>query len=124
MRGDETIRDIIGTLANAEEYVRQVLGNMAAFRKDAAEPMIRIGVTGDGIVPYYRIEPFQSRETDHALQGLSEYIEHMKVFNGRSHRKMEWTAFDIQGGNWSSGYMTFKEVQQLLGDLRGFNRKK
>ena len=42
------------------------------------------------------------------------------VFNGQSHREMpnDW------GESWSTSAMSFVEVQDLLGELRGFQKKR
>ena len=127
--GTETIRDIIPSLANAEEYVRNVLGHMAAFKRRQIEPVVRIGTTGEGIVPHYRIEPYSKKvetlddfDVEVARNSLLGYIENVAAFNGRSHKKMNWGAFNIRGEHWSSGTMNFVEVQSLLGELR-FGRR-
>ena len=57
MNGSETVRDVAQNLDHPDEYVRMVLGNMMSFRRRSIEPVVRIGVTGDGKVPNYRIEP-------------------------------------------------------------------
>jgi hypothetical protein len=125
LSGTETIRDILPSLANAEEYVRNVLGHMASFKRRQVDPVVRIGSTGEGIVPHYRIEPNSKKietlddfDAETVANDFSSYVEHMAAFNGRSHKKMDWGAFNIRGEHWSSGAMNFVEVQSLLGELR------
>ena len=122
--GDETIRDIADRLSQPESYVRGVFGNMAAYRKEVgAEPIVKIGCTGEGFYPHYRIEP-ESRPDPHAIIDFDmDGFLKLATFNGRNHSAMDWTAKDIVGEHWSSGSMTYRDVQNLLGDIRGFARR-
>jgi hypothetical protein len=123
LTGEETIRDIVSSLGNAEKYTRGVLENMAEFRRQGLDSVVRIGTTGEGIYPFYRLDPVDS-ETLGAMDNLSQFLEEMAIFNGRNHKRMEWTAHDIRGENWSVGEMAFEEVQALLGELRKFRRSR
>src|SRR5437879_5011039 len=72
-----TIADVAGHLTKPTEYVRQVLAKMLDCRRDYAEPSVRIGVTGKGRSPHYRIEypsdPFPAI---------------FDAFHGASHKKL------------------------------------
>ena len=117
-----TVKDILSSLQDSEEYVRGVLGNMISFKRTHAEPVVRIGTTGRGIVPHYRIEPAGS--TGSPGDRFQEFIDHMVAFSGRNHRAMAWDALDVRDEHWSTGAMTYDEIIGLIGELRGFQRKK
>lgn len=120
LRGDETLREVSERLSNAEDYVRGVLGNMAKYRRKSLIPTVRIGTTGQGLVPHYRIQPkANDDDLSTAMESFGEYLTHVEAFNGRNHKTMDWTALQIRGEHWSRGMMTFEEVQLLLGELRG-----
>lgn len=53
---DAIISDIVASLDNAESYVRAVFGNMVDYRKTHGTAFVRIGTTGQGVVPHYRIQ--------------------------------------------------------------------
>jgi hypothetical protein len=61
---DSTIEDVSPTLRNAEEFVRRVLENMYACKREHGAAAVKIGVVGKGIVPNYLIdyadEPFSN----------------------------------------------------------------
>jgi len=55
---DATIAVIVGRLRDPVEFVRRVLENMKECEGRFGKPVVvRIGVTGEGVVPHYRIEP-------------------------------------------------------------------
>lgn len=123
LSGDESIREVIGSLAKPEAYARGVLGNMAEFKPRDIKPIVRIGTTGQGIYPHYRIESAHGDGSD-ILGDLNASIETMTAFNGRNHKAMDWTPYEIRGEHWSDGLMTFDEVQTLLGELRRYKGKR
>lgn len=62
MKPDARITDIVERLANAEEYVRGIVGSFVEHGFDKQRSEIRIGVSGKGIVPNYSIvEPTNPR---------------------------------------------------------------
>src|SRR5690348_16752596 len=44
--------DVIPRLRGADEYVRRLLGNMAACKKDHGNAFVRLGITGTGVKPH------------------------------------------------------------------------
>ena len=56
-----TILDVaerLNTLGDRDKYVREVFGNLVRLRRDTDEPVqVRLGITGSGVSPHYRIEP-------------------------------------------------------------------
>ena len=118
---ETTIADIVPTLSNPTEYVRRVLGNMAACKKNYGTALVRIVTTGRGIVPHYRVEPKMALE----LFGDDErWAAHFTAYHGRSHQKLPWGLGELRGHHWSDGEMTFEEVQTLLGQLRSVAPKR
>lgn len=116
-----TIKDIVNTLANPKEYVRKVLENMIACKKEHGLASVAIGKTGRGIVPNYRVSPDILSD----WQGKIDPGEFFKAYNGRSHKRIEdWDVWELREEHWSDLRMSFEQVQNLLGELRGFQRKR
>src|SRR5262245_2287327 len=82
---DVTIADIASTLDGTVDYVRGVFGNVIEFKKQHGAAFVRIGTTGRGIVPHYRIEPGQPA-------GVEDWMDdaYWTAFHGRNHKKLEW----------------------------------
>jgi hypothetical protein len=80
---DAIIADIIEDLRDPLDYVRRVLGNMHEFRQEHGSAAVRIGTTGRGIVPHYRIEP-----PDRPF--LEDMDLYYVAFDGRSHKRLPW----------------------------------
>jgi hypothetical protein len=76
--------------------------------KEQGEISLRLGVTGTGQIPNYRIEN-------------AEGIPILAV-DGATHE--EWPEHIGFGGSstWSQATMSRQEVEDLLGELRGFSR--
>jgi hypothetical protein len=53
---DSTLADVLATLAKPENYVRGMLENMYACKREHGNATARIGITGGGVAPNYRIE--------------------------------------------------------------------
>lgn len=132
-----TIREIVGALHDPVEYVRQVFGNMMKVKharheciQQHDEPVVRIGVTGQGAYPHYRVDP--SADQLEVLEAYEEYDEgkendyreyYFRAFHGRSHKELTWGIMELRGDSWSTGHMTLKEIRELLGELRGLKRR-
>jgi hypothetical protein len=56
MKPDARITDIVESLANAEEYVRGIIGSFIQHSFDKQQSVVRIGISGSGIAPNYSIE--------------------------------------------------------------------
>ncbi|WLA39754.1 hypothetical protein QNJ95_44180 [Bradyrhizobium elkanii] len=50
------LSDVLHTLSDPEEYVRGIVGSFVAHEFNRDEAVIRIGVSGSGIIPNYYIE--------------------------------------------------------------------
>ncbi|MBP1885723.1 hypothetical protein [Sinorhizobium mexicanum] len=87
-------------LPNAEDYIRCIRLNCRQLGKGKGEYVVRLGRTGDGIAPNYRIE-FPSDQAVCATSGelhnhftgarwpadVDEFFSRDNVFNGRSHKE-------------------------------------
>ena len=116
LTNDATITDIVESLKRPVEYVRRVYGNMLDFEKEHGAAFVRIGMTGRGIAPNYRIEP---GELDNYLD--DKWLD-CSAFSGLSHKKSDWGIYDLRGEHWSVKGMNCNEVQTLLGSLRNFKK--
>ena len=107
LRPDSTIRDVQPTLGAPEEYVRVVLGHLSACFKQHGNAYVRIGITGSGAFPSHKVV-YTNADGGEVL--FKAYAER--------------TPFDteIHIHTWSSARMSVKEVQTLLGEIRGFKR--
>jgi hypothetical protein len=81
---DVVISDILPTLDNPEQYVRGVFGNMVEYRKVHGTAVVRIGTTGRGIAPHYRVQVEHS-----AIGELAGYLDddpsgYFMAFHGRN----------------------------------------
>ena len=120
LAGKSTICDIIEKLDDPEEYLRSVLENMLACRKKHGTAFVRIGTTGRGIAPHYQVAPEFTWDSFAKEELLAAQFV---AFHGRSHKQFNWGIEELQLEHWSDGTMSFDEVQNLLGSLRGFSRK-
>ncbi|MCJ2033207.1 hypothetical protein [Methylobacterium sp. J-068] len=106
---DATLIQIAGELAEPEEYLRRMLGNMRFCQKRHGDALVRIGVTGkrkgQWLSPSYRI--------DYHADGV---VTVFNGFGGTSHSA--FTETNVRETNWSRGHATIQEVQRLYDDLR------
>ena len=121
---DATLSDIVSSLDNAKEYVRRVFGRMVEYRKDHGSAVLRLGTTGRGIAPHYRVQKEHSKTGEFLGYILEDQPGYFTAFHGRSHKKLEWGAQELHTEHWSTRAMTFDEVQSLLGTLRQVDRSK
>jgi hypothetical protein len=130
---DATIADILGTLAKPEDYVRGVLENLYSCLSERPgsqkrDLVVRIGVTGRGIVPHYQIEYFD--EVDLSV-GRRTVPVTFGGFDGRTHKKiavLEEASIQREESilideNWSTRTTTFKEVENILGQIRDLKQR-
>jgi hypothetical protein len=105
---DATIADSLPATGK-EEFVRQIVGNMAKCQRLHGATRVRIGVTGAGAAPYHRVSYFDGErgvETAYgAFIGAAPFKNLTKVHDDAS---------------WSTSFSTLPEIQALLGELRNF----
>jgi len=104
-----TLRDIRSKLSNRESYVAAAFGVVHRAAREHGDIVMRLGVTGTGQAPNYRIETNSG--------------EVLFAIDGSNHER--WAAGERFDGadTWSQSVMTRTEVEELLGELRNFRRK-
>jgi hypothetical protein len=117
MKPNARLNDILHTLEDPIEYVRGIVGSFVEYQYDKTSSIVRLGISGAGIVPNDSIE-MPCEPIPEVVKGrqITRYTSERRVFNGRNHREF-WDDSPISE-NWSSEGMTFSEVQALLGHLR------
>jgi hypothetical protein len=109
---DATIHDVMPTLNNPENYVRGVLSRLHECKQARGNASVRIGTTGQGLIPYYRVVYIDGAGKEQIFG----------AYYGDNHAAFD--TFKAPNSTWSTGSMTYDEVQQLLGKIRGFKGKK
>lgn len=113
---DATIADILSTLDKPEEYLRGIVGNLNECQRTYGDAWVRIGITGRGIVPHYRVEmPAEAAGTPVPWP--------WKVFNGRNHKTLVDEDL-LRDEHWSKRSMTLEETRKLLGEIRMMKRNR
>ena len=104
---DSTLRTVKPRLTNAENFVRQAFGLMHSTQQATGPILMRLGITGSGRLPNYRLE----QVADGAI---------IDAIDGNTHKSWpEGSQFE-GAKNWSTATMTIGEVRALLGEIRGF----
>ncbi len=116
---DATIADITHLLADAEEYVRRVMGNMVSGPYDRDRAVVKIGVSGGGTAPNYRIEYPADDQPDMVVLGHTFIVQPADTYSGRSHKELSHLD-DLyrRDEHWSTRTMSFADLQNLIGSLR------
>lgn len=115
---EATLGDVAYTLTKPERYVRRALANMHIAERDHGDLVLRIGVTGSGQIPHYRLD---TREVRRIFDTESIAYLAVQAFNGRNHEPLvtEGEEADIlREEHWSTASMTREEVANLLGAIR------
>jgi hypothetical protein len=81
---DATIADITLLLADAEEYVRRIMENMMSGPYARDDAVVRIGVSGTGVAPNYKIE-YPAGQPEMAALGLTITAD---TYSGRGHKEL------------------------------------
>src|ERR1700733_8502472 len=100
---DATIADVMPTLSNPDGYVSGVLGRLHECKVAHGNAAVRIGTTGRGLIPYYRVV-FSNSST-----GLEEIFG---AFYGDNHAAFK--TYESPSQTWSSASMSYDEVERLL----------
>ncbi len=98
---DSTIASVAHLLEKPEDYVPAVFGKINSSQRSDPPAAVRIGVTGDGKFPNYRIEH------PTGLDG---------PFSGVTHNEI--TPLSERDDGWSQATMSFEEVRSLLARVR------
>ncbi len=106
---DATLRDLLSRLADPDAFVSRTFGVMHKAAKTYGDVRMRLGITGTGQYPNYRIEDADGQP--------------LMAINGANHEPWpEGETFD-GAGTWSQASMTKQEVESLLGEIRNFARR-
>ena len=106
---DATLRDVRSMLPKAESFVRKILGVMLEHKQGHGPIIMRLGITGTGQAPNYRLENTKGQAVV-AIDGVTH---------------TPWPAherFD-SSGNWSTATMTEEDIKQLIAEIRPFAPK-
>lgn len=87
---------------------------------DPQPAFVRLGTTGRGVAPHYRVEPEFDLEV---FVDDDRWAAHFVAYHGRSHKQLPWGFGELRGEHWSDSKLSFEEVQKLLGSLRSFERR-
>ncbi|KQP51493.1 hypothetical protein [Methylobacterium sp. Leaf108] len=104
-----TLADVFRDLAEPEEYLRRLLGNMRFCQKHHGAAFVRIGVSGKGtkgFAPSYRVDYPAADGSLVAFNG----------FGGTSHSA--FTPTNTLETNWSHDHLAIREVQALYDDVK------
>jgi hypothetical protein len=120
MPPDATLAYVMSTLARPEDYVCGMLRNLYDCKREHGGASARLGLTGDGVSPHYRIEfPFQSKVLPRVNNGI------FGAFDGRSHKLIDWIdeASQSEGSilrveHWSTCPMSIDDVTAFLAYIR------
>jgi hypothetical protein len=109
LKTDDTIRDVLPTLADKEEYTRIVLEHLMACQSKHGKgnAHVRIGITGTGRFPSHKV--------------TYDDPDGVEILFGAYAERNRFTE-NIQVHTWSAARMSVEEVRVLLGELRGFKR--
>ena len=103
LSADVTLWDVRASLKDEDKYVREALQTLRKERAAHPDVALRLGITGTGAVPNYRVE----------ADGVALY-----AMDGATNSR--WPAgFDFSNPeNWSEKTMTFSEVEDVLKAIR------
>ena len=110
---DATIEDVLPTLSSPEAYIRGVFGHLHACKSKHGNGSVRIGTTGCGLIPYYRVVFKYDGDENETIFG---------AFYGDSHSSFK--TLEASSGTWSTAAMSYEDVQNLFGKIRGWKGKK
>ncbi|MEG3153464.1 hypothetical protein [Sphingomonas sp. RB1R13] len=107
---DSTLRTVMPLLADRDAFVSRAFGVMHRQTRDHGHVAMRLGITGTGQFPNYRIEDAATGRAIVAIDGAN----HEPWPDGER--------FDATG-TWSDSTMSKSDVESLLGEIRNFTRK-
>ncbi len=110
LEANVTLRDLVGKLNDPVAFIRGVIGVMHETKKEHGDVVVRLGLTGTGKLPNYRL--------DSAVTG-----QPIQAFDGNGHGAWKGEEDFTAPTNWSTEAMTRTEVEDVLAELTGFKRK-
>lgn len=112
-------------MSDPVKYVGGVVRNFALYGYDRETSAIRIGVSGAGIFPNYKIEkPTVAVTITVVSRQFRMTMTPAHTFSGRNHREMtELNDQERHDENWSTNTMTIAELEALLSNLWQIDRR-
>ena len=113
------ISDLVHVLSDPIEYMSGVLSNFVFFGYDRETSAVRVGRTGAGVFPNYKIEePSVPVTITVGSRQFKMTMTPARTFSGRNHTEMtELDALERHDENWSTHTMTFADLKALLSKL-------
>jgi hypothetical protein len=113
------ISDLVHLLSDPIEYVSGVLSNFVLYGYNPETSAIRVGRTGAGVFPNYKVEEASVPVT---ITVGSRQFKMTRIpartFSGRNHREMtELDDLERHDENWSKHTITYAELKALLSYL-------
>ncbi len=108
---DSTIESVWTRLTHPRKYVSGVLAAMRKYRDEGGNISVRIGITGSGQKPYYRVFR-QVDDGDDVIFG-SYYDNHEPLENGFA-----------QTFNWSVNATSFEDLENFYANQIGYTGKR
>jgi hypothetical protein len=111
----------MSTLVRPEDYACGMLRNLYDCKREHGGASARLGLTGYGVSPHYRIEyPSQSEALPRAYNAI------FGAFDGRSHKLIGWIDEGSQSAeesilrdeHWSTCPMSIDDVTAFLAYIR------
>lgn len=108
---DSTIETVWPHLTHQKPYVSGALQKMRQCNAAHGNATIKIGITGTGQRPYYRVSYVSAPESERIFGSF--YDNHDPLENGF-----------VETNNWSSRSMTFEEVLGFYANAIGYAGKR
>ena len=106
---DATFENLRVSRQHIERFVRSALDVMRKAKKEHGEVFARMGITGTGQAPNYRIEDASGRP--------------LFAIDGANHQVWPEDGRFEGAGNWSTASMSFHDVEVILRSLTGYRGK-
>ena len=121
-------------LRDPDKYLSRVLNNMISFQQRfETAAVVRIGTTGEGRAPHYRVEPQgldvmdeeifslgnDSTQEEQARLRARTLAAHYTAYNGASHKTLSWGRDELQKYSWSDNSTSVQGVRALIAKVRG-----
>lgn len=107
-----TFRTSVGNIPNGPEFVRAAFHNMRGYHGDC---QIRLALDSPLSRPIYRVEFFIHDE----INGEEvAFPQPAAAFQGTKHRELTYDDAEARSA-WSLVAMSYKDMKQLIGELRG-----
>lgn len=110
---DATLEDVLPTLTSPEGYIRGVFGHLQACKSKHGNASVRIGTGGRRQIPSYRVVFKFGPDESETVFG---------AFYGENHSAFK--TVDASSATWSTAAMSYEDVQNLFGKIRGWKGNK